>query len=84
MGLTVVALVGANTGGSVPWPIRVGVCLAFLVACSLILWRREWLEEFMRAPRRSATHNSWVYTAGPVFGIVMSLLGLIASLTYER
>ena len=84
MGLMVVALVGTSTSGSVPWPVRAGVSLAFLVGFSLALWRREWMQEFMRAPQRSDGYNFWVYTAGPAFGAVLCLLALIASLTYER
>ena len=84
MGLMVVALVGANASGSLPWPIRAGVCLAFLVVCSLILWHRDRFSEHMRMPLRSNTHTFWVYTLGPAFGAVVSLLGLIASLTDER
>jgi len=84
MALIHFAVVGATANGSVPWPIRAGVCLVFLIGCSLILWHRDRFSEHMRMPLRSNTYNFWVYTLGPAFGAVLSLLALIASLTYAR
>ena len=48
------------------------------------LWHRDRFSEHMRMPLRSNTYNFWVYTLGPAFGAVLSLLALIASLTYAR